>query len=331
MPHLSGTLPPSFSRWSVQMKYCFRSVAGAVLAALLFSFVGVPNPVAAADVVAPTSVVFDPGPKSRCFGLLREGEGIPPATRSDLQDMTGCGSVDDPQRVDGTCYERFPYTGAYGRACPAWDFVTLGWRSEDFQQYPGYDTEVWGNSGSPLTLKMQNNSAQKGDCTLREVAFSYNYVSSSLKRKPDGSTYNFSDGRLKVSYDAYASQTGGFACDEKRAILTTDLIYWVNGKLNLISVVHFNPGNFIPPNGDGVIWSNDCANGCRVTVPGQQIPAKTTARVSIDFTELAKKYSAYLGGAIPENSQLEAVQVVNSGRGTDLETRVSNATVTLEP
>ncbi|MFI2292018.1 hypothetical protein [Streptomyces niveus] len=313
------------------MKYLFRSVGGAVLAALIFSFVSDPSPVAAADVTAPTSVVFDPGPKARCFGVLREGTGIPPATQSDLQDMSGCGSVDDPQRVDDACYGRFPYTGAYGKACPAWDFVTLDWRSEDFQQYPGYDTEVWGNSGSPLTLKMQNNSAQKGDCKLREVAFSYHYVSSSLKRKADYSTYNFSDGRLKVSYDAYASQTGGFACAEKRAILTTDLIYFVNGKKNLISVVHFNPGNFIPPNGDGVIWSNNCADGCRVTVPGQQIPAMTTARVSVDFTELAKKYSAYLGGAIPADSRLEAVQVVNSGTGTDLETRVSNATVTLEP
>ncbi|MFD7093046.1 hypothetical protein [Streptomyces sp. NPDC059883] len=313
------------------MKLLFRTVVGTAMAALLFFLVGTPSP-AAAGVTAPTSIVFDPGPKYRCFGLEREPAGVPAATQNDLHDTSGCGPVDDPQRNDSSCYGRFPYTGAYGKTCPAWDFVTYDWTGESFRKYPGYDTQVWGNSGSPLTLTMQNNTAGIGDCKYREVAFSYHYPSSSLRRPAGGGEYKFSDGRLKVSYDAYAEQTGGFACGEKRAILTTDLIYMANGKKNVISVVHFNPGNFIPPNGDGVIWSNNCADGCRVTVPGQQIPAKATTRVSVDFTELAAKYGKYLGhSTIPTESNLLAVQLVNSVTGADLQTRVSNASVTLEP
>ncbi|MGW6600235.1 hypothetical protein [Streptomyces sp. NPDC055036] len=314
------------------MKPLFRAATGAAMAALLFFLVGTPSP-AAAGVTESTSVVFDPGPKNRCFGVVREPESIPAATTEDFHDTSGCGPVDDRQRVDDRCSSRFPYTGASGKACPAWDFVTYNWTREQFRTYPGYDTQVWGSTGSPLTLTMQNNATGTTGCELREVAFSYHYPSSSLRRKADGSTYHFSDGRLKVSYDAYAEQTGGFSCEEKRAILTTDLIYWVNGKLNVISVVHFNPGKFMePPNADGVMWTNNCANGCRLTVPGQQITAKTTTRVTVDFTELARKYAAYLGGdGIPASSQIEAVQMVNSGKGTDLKTQVSNASVTLEP
>ncbi|MFG2196688.1 hypothetical protein [Streptomyces sp. NPDC048639] len=311
-----------------------RYVVGAALSLLLIPLVSPAGPAGAADVTEPVPVVFDPGPKARCFGVVREFYSVTPQNETnDSYDTSGCGAVDDPARVDGNCQDRFPYTGAYGPACPAWDFVTMDWNSSGLRQYPGYDHQVWGSSGSPLTLVMQNNSRTLGDCTLREVAFSYHYPSSSLRRKENGNEYRLADGRLTVSYDAWAEQSGGFACDEKRAILTTDLIYKANGKKNVISVVHHDPGNFAgTPDQNGVLWKNDCADGCRVTVLGERIPAGSTTRISVDFTDLAGRLAPYLGhDPVPGDSSLLAVQIVNSGKGSDLQTRVSNAAVTLQP
>ncbi|MET9534930.1 MULTISPECIES: hypothetical protein [unclassified Streptomyces] len=272
------------------------------------------------------SIVYDPGPAHHCDSVSHESTGA----TSDA-DTSGCAALDDAERVDTSC-TWFPYEGRYGHACPSWRFITINWDEDRLRQYPGYDHQVAGAEGSPLTLTMQNNAKNVGNCDLHEVAFSYEYVGSSLRRDPSThEPYNFSDGRLTASYDAYAKQTGGFTCDEKRAILTTDLIYTVNGKTNLISVVHYDPGGFAGAGKDGVLWSNGCSDGCRVTVAGPPIEAGKTTHISDDFTALATKYASYLGGAVPKSSQIQAVQVVNSTRGADLETRVSHADVTLDP
>ncbi|MEU0277500.1 hypothetical protein [Streptomyces sp. NPDC006195] len=317
------------------MRRLFRYALGAALLALLVPLGAMASPVSASSpVTQSTSIVFDPGPKNRCFGVVGEFPDLPAGPPSTYYDTSGCRAVDNELRADDGCSDRFPYTDANNRkACPAWDFVTLNWKSDQRTKYPGYDAQVSGNSGSPLKLGMENNARQVGDCLLREVAFSYHYPSSSLRRPAPGQHYNFADGRLKVTYDAYAKQSGTFACGEKRAILTTDLIYKDGDRKNVISVVHFNPGKFIEPNADGVFWNNGCQdNSCRVTVQGQEIAAGTTSQVSVDFTALAQKYRSYLGGtAVPAESEVIAVQMVNSTMGADLRTEVSNASVTLEP
>lgn len=106
-----------------------------------------------------------------------------------------------------------------------------------------------GKSGTPLKLVLQNNSRSLRDavgsnqnCDLKEIAVSHEYIGSSIKRKADGSTYNFADGRAKVAYDTLVQQTGGFVCEEKRALLTTDFTYRTARGISVISVVHFDPG-----------------------------------------------------------------------------------------
>ncbi|MFE9048465.1 hypothetical protein [Streptomyces rubiginosohelvolus] len=141
---------------------------------------------------------------------------------------------------------------------------------------------------------------------------------------------------MKVAYDALVEQTGGFACEEKRALLTTDFIYRTARGINVISVVHFDPGPFSRPNDDGVLWSNNCrkadgtADGCRMTVHGEQLTLGERRHLEVDFSGIATKYRGYLNGeAVPSASQIEAVQVVNSGRGADLKAEISGLDVTL--
>ncbi|MEV8434667.1 hypothetical protein [Streptomyces chartreusis] len=304
--------------------------AVAALAALLIPYATSGEEEAAAATA--TSIVYDPGPRLRCYSASDESGGT-----NYGNDSRDCGAIDEPGRVDDSC-TWFGYSSPRGTQCPAWRFVTYGWDENRLRQYPGYDHQVQGPSGSPLKLVLQNNSRNLQDqCELKEVAFSYEYVGSSLKRRADGKEYNFSDGRTKVSYDASVEQSGDFRCAERRAILTTDFIYRTARGLNLISVVHYDPGAFSRPNEDGVLWSNGCKDGegrpsgCRVTVPGQRIEPGRTTRIDVDFTEVARQYARYLGGEpAPSPSQIEAVQVVNSTKGADLKAEVSHADVTVE-
>jgi hypothetical protein len=297
----------------------------AALVAVIVLFLSSPGG-SAAPAGQPRTLLYDPGPAHRCWSVAHESYG----GTSD-PDTSGCAALDTPERTDSTC-TWFPYEGRYGHACPGWRFVTRGWNGNDSGQRPGYNTSVHGR-GSSLTLTMKNDAEDVGDCDLYEVAFSYEYTGSSLRRNPTThQPYDFSDGRLKVSYDAYVDRSGEFGCAEKRAILTTDLIYYAHGKKNVISVIHYDPGHFAGSGRHGrVLWSNHCSDGCRIAVPGQPVTPGKTTPVSVDFTALASAYSAYLGGAVPKASRIEAVQVVNSTRGADLETRVSHADVTLDP
>ncbi|MGI5350290.1 hypothetical protein ACQEU8_19230 [Streptomyces sp. CA-250714] len=322
-------------RNSVRLPYPLRiGVPAAVLfAALAYSL---HDPAAAKPA---KSILYDPGPSLRCYSVSVETTG-----ENYGNDHRGCNAIDSPWRENNEGCKWFNYVSDAGRReCPAWRFINYGWPKERLGKYPGYDHQVKGASGSPLQLVMQNNSRTEGSCDLKEMAFSYEYIGSSIRRKESGETYNFADGPLKVSYDAFARKSGGFTCNEKRAILTTDLIYHVpGGGKDVISVVHYDPGHFMTPNADGVLWTNKCAGsvengkrvpGCRITVPGQQIQAGKTTRVSVDFTGLAKKYRKYLHQnsdrtGPPKESAIDSVQIVNSTKGADLETRVSHADVT---
>ncbi|MFD4023265.1 hypothetical protein ACFWRV_07035 [Streptomyces sp. NPDC058576] len=284
-----------------------------------------------------TSIVYDPGVKWRCYSVSNETGGS-----NYGNDSRDCGNIDHPNRVNAAC-TWFGYTSPRGVECPAWRFVTYNWEQEHLRTYPGYDHQVQGNSGTPLKLVLQNNSrglrnvvSHAQNCELKEVAVSHEYVGSSFKRKADGSTYNFADGQVKVSYDALVEQTGGFACEEKRALLTTDFIYRTARGINVISVVHFDPGPFSRPNDDGVLWSNNCrkadgtADGCRMTVYGERLTSGERRHLEIDFSGIATKYRGYLNDeAVPVASQIEAVQVVNSAKGADLKAEVSGLDVTL--
>ena len=139
-----------------------------------------------------------------------------------------------------------------------------------------------------------------------------------------------------------AEQSGSFHCTEQRAILTTDLIFFdtTHGRKDVISVVHYDPGNFMNAPAspvDGVLWQNGCAdNSCRVTVraPADQpiTTPGTTQHLTINFTALARQLATkYLGGlTIDSGTGIYAVQFVNSTRGADLQTRVSNVNVMVQ-
>ncbi|MFF7738399.1 hypothetical protein [Streptomyces sp. NPDC007984] len=308
------------------------AVVAAAAAAALIPFYG------SASTPKPKteSIVYDPGPKQRCYSVSDEAGGKNYGNRS-----TDCKNIDNANRVNSRC-TWFGYTSRRGVECPAWRFVTYNWDESKLRKYPGFDHQVQGPSGSPLKLVLQNNSRNlktaqnKQNCELKEVTFSYEYIGSSLKRPAGGGVYQFSDGRVNVAYDALVKQSGGFSCSEKRAILTTDFIYKTARGTNVISVVHFDPGSFMKPNADGVLWTNKCRtgagkpDGCRVTIHGQRLQPGKKSRISLDFTAIAEKYAKYLGNdPIPKKSQIESVQIVNSAKGADLKAEVSRADVTL--
>lgn len=326
------------------MMTLLRRTAPVMATAVLLLF-GMASGPASATVSTPTSIVFDPGPKNRCFYTEREFYApiTAAANQTPYYDDSGCAADDDPMRDDHKCLNdgSFPYVGPQGGACPAWDFITMNWQSSQYEQYPGYDTQVWGTNGSPLTLVLQSNTEPLGannDCNLRETTAAYQYPESGLRRKPDWTAYSVADGDLTVSYDAWAQQSGGFTCSEKRAIMTTDLLFWddAHSRNDVISVVNYDPGHFAgTPNADNVLWQNNCAgSSCRVTVLGQQIPAGSTTHLTIDFGALLQQLgNKYLGGLtqLDTGMQINAIQFVNSTRGADLQTRVSNADVVLQP
>lgn len=299
----------------------------------------------AAAVTAPVSIVFDPGPKNRCFHTSHEGV---TGTQTDYLDSSGCAADDDPQRNDTSCTQ-FPHIGPDGKnICPAWELITYGWDSGRFTLYPGYDTQIWGSNGAPLTLVLQNNSrplrtaSGDQDCSLRETTFAYDYPSSAIRRTPTWGEYTLADGKLVVSYDAWAQYGGDFGCDEKRAIMTTDLILDDATRKYVISVVHYHPGDTTSQVGD-VMWTNNCIDSldhpdhtndsCRVTVFGQPVGEATTTHLAIDFSALVDRVgSQYLKGLTSTSvARIHGIQFVNSTRGADLQTRVSGADVVLQP
>ncbi|MDI5971104.1 hypothetical protein POF50_017425 [Streptomyces sp. SL13] len=309
-----------------------RALRGRTLVVIMVAALAVPlglTASAAASAAGPVSVVYDPGPTNRCWELVQEDDPNPLPALSPLQDSSGCAADADPTRDDTSCAD-FAYPD-----CPAWRLHTYDWDyTDDFGRTPGYDFQVTG--GAPLTIAMDNDNAETADpCTLRETAFSYEYPSSSIRRKPDWSAYQLTDGDLTVSYDADIQQNGGFTCaSEKRAILTTDLIYSVGSQTYVLSVVHFDPGHFTPIQQGGYYWWNNCDGGCRLTVPGQQLTAGADGTITVDFTALLKQYAPYLGnadGTLPANAQLTAIQIVASNKGSDTSTRLTNVAVNLTP
>ncbi|MGW4746924.1 hypothetical protein ACWEPR_19170 [Streptomyces sp. NPDC004290] len=295
-------------------------------------------PAVPADGAAGSSILFDPGPRARCFSTLREFDGVAPtADRNNHHSKESCGQVDLPDRVDGHCAApAFPYQGATGPQCPAWDFVTVNWNGDDFGRRPGYTTAVTGLPSGGLALTLDNNSAGSRDCALRETSLSYQYPSDSLRRRPDGGAYGLGDGHLGVSYTARVELRSDFRCAEHRALLTTDLVYLQpDGRKNVISVIAYDPGasaNFTGP--DRVTWDNHCTGGgCRVMVlTGQPLIAGEEARIAVDFTDLAQRLRERLGGQGPtRDSRLIAVQIVTSTRGADLRATVSGVDAVMTP
>ncbi|MFS0910496.1 hypothetical protein AB3M89_01805 [Microbacterium sp. 179-I 3D2 NHS] len=136
---------------------------------------------------------------------------------------------------------------------------------------------------------------------------------------------------------------------EKRGILTTDLIWttpnplYVEGSttpgttdpdyVHLISVVHYNDNGW-GGSGDanGVLWHNECEEtkngvtftaGCRITIPDPNgyMTAYQPENIRIDFTAIAEQYAQYFdmpAGQIHPETYLRSVQVVTSGRGSDI-------------
>ncbi|MFB7377661.1 hypothetical protein ACFC6U_13520 [Kitasatospora purpeofusca] len=310
-----------------------RRTATAVAALLAAGMPAVP-----AHAAAGTSILFDPGPRARCFSTVREFYGVArTADPANHHSKEACGLVDLPGRGDSTCAPPgFPYQGAAGPQCPAWDFVTVNWNGGDFGHRPGYTTAVADLPSGGLALTLDNNSAEAGDCLLHEASLSYQYPSSSLRRRPDGSAYGLGDGHLRVGYTVRVELRSGFHCAERRAILTTDLVYLQpDGRKNVISVIAHDPGASADPTGpDRVTWDNHCAgDGCRVMVLTERpLSPGVDTRVDIDFTDLASRLRGLLGGRAPDlDSRLIAVQIVNSTRGADLRATVSGVDAVITP
>ncbi|MFS0895027.1 hypothetical protein [Microbacterium sp. 179-I 3D3 NHS] len=266
------------------------------------------------------SVLWDPGPTSRCFSVITEPHDIPSFT---WRDTSGCDEIDAQGRQDPNpnCWpttevgaDGFPkymgYVGAWGPTCPAWRINTWGWdHRTEWKKNPGFDVGITdGSPGESLQIALHNNArnlpADKV-CLLRENTISYDYPPSALKRMPG------LDENLTVTYNA--NVTGGgdaedYGCaTEQRSILTTDIIWvapnpdydpnWKPGdslvgrwseRTHLISVVHYNPNDWSTAGAkpkDGVLWWNKCESMETITVgfkkKEKQVPYADGCRVTI--------------------------------------------------
>ena len=291
-----------------------------------------------------TSILWDPGPRYRCYQVVEEHYGEPQGFQANpLKDTSECGPFLVPAREDPNCTAFGAFIGPNRPTCATWKFSTVGWYYQktqngpsEFRTSPGYDVGVTGGNGSPITARLVNKAYGLPDCNLREVAFSYEYPSSSfIKHRPDGPEYSLDDAQqFLVSYEMSISGVRNFSCQQgerKRNLVTTDFIYtYADGsgvwKKNVLSLVNFDPGLAYRPDAAGIYWEQSSAEGCRLMVAGPQVPVGGTHTVSVDFKDLVRRYSSKLchAGGVPANARVLAVQIVNSNAGSDSTVDVKN-------
>ncbi len=291
------------------------------------------------------SLLYDPGPRHRCFDVGEENPaGAQGYETNPWKDDSECSGFFVPQRADENCRAFGAIMAPDTPTCPTWKFITYGWyyrktpdAPSEFRvaSGPGYDLRAQGGDGGKITATLVNDAAGKPDaCTLREVTFAYEYPSSSFQRKPDWSAYTLGDSdRFDVSYSATISGLAPAQCaSEPRTFLTTDLIYAFTdsagrARTNVLSIIHFDAAGLTSP---GTIFWNACDDsGCRVAVPGPQIPAGRKSRVSLEFDALLREYGPQLGhpGGVPPDAVVTAVQIVSSNRGSDATVAVRDVAV----
>ncbi|MFS0895726.1 hypothetical protein [Microbacterium sp. 179-I 3D3 NHS] len=288
---------------------------------------------------SPESLLWDPGPRHRCWSVVEERPQGTPLTNLHAE-TSGCDEIDalavqlgmDRHDTNAACWPAGKaWVGVQGQTCPAWRFNTHGWLWGDSGgKTPGFDHWVEGADGSPLTLTLVNNAHNLGGtnpCRLTEVTATYEYLKAGLKRHPKLSEGLVFTGNLKVPSAPSAS-----SCGEDRKILTTDIMWTSSAtgadKVHLIQVVNFNPNGWdIASNDPRVLWDNKCEGGhCRISVadPSGYMSVGQDKQVSIDFTQLFETYKSYFAasGITAANSDVRAVQVVNSTVGANLTAQV---------
>ncbi|MER6467011.1 ricin-type beta-trefoil lectin domain protein [Streptomyces sp. NPDC001288] len=282
---------------------------------------------ASADGTASYSVLYDPGPAHKCYGLVIEG--VPDTTPDrSRENFSGCGD--------------FAADKEFTRGDPghsAWDIGTYGWNRGSWGRTPGYSfTPQTGTR----TVSMTNNAAGTG-CTLHETNVSYSYVGSQLRPNADRSAPTLADGTLDVTYHAKIHQKGGFTAGcQRRALLTTDFIFedpdHGAADPDVLSVVHFDPGHFMKKT-SGVLYQHEAcrtgAGGCRlqVSADSEMLGDSRSGAVSDDISALFDKYAyAFNPNHLPKSQfTLRAVQVVSTNVGTSTTTTVSDIDARLTP
>ncbi|WP_256106542.1 RICIN domain-containing protein [Streptomyces sp. ODS05-4] len=280
------------------------------------------------------SLLYDPGPSRDCHSMLIEE---PPDKNTAV----------DPARVSSKGCDAFDRTKEFTRenwAAPVWDLGTFGYNHGSWGQSPGYSFAQTPQTGAVKTVTMKNDAT--GTCGLRETNVSYTYSGSQIKPGPLRKRTTLADGRVNVSYDARIDRTGGFGCDEKRALLTTDFIvedaYHGSGSPHVISVVHYDPGNYSNKDtSDVVLWNTlkpgmtSCpAGGCRVMLRSdQKLTEGRQGRVDVDFSRLFQEFQHLLNPRkLPASAfVLRGVQVVSSNNGSTTTTSVSDVDTRLTP
>ncbi|MEU3535668.1 RICIN domain-containing protein [Streptomyces murinus] len=283
---------------------------------------------AAADTGS-SSLLYDPGPAHDCYALV-------------VEDPPDKNTTPDPGRTSSAGCGAFAGTEEFTRKSPerpTWDIGTYGWNTSNWGTSPGYSFTT---RTAAKTVTMQNDAS--GVCGLHETNVSYTYPDSQLKPGPDRAYRTAADGRINVSYRAKIQQTKPFTCGEKRALLTTDLIFedseHGSAHPDVISVVHYDPGTFKAPDSNGVVWytrddtTMTCPDGCRVMVRAPDLMKDATwASIDDDFSQLFDKYVDYVNPEhLPKSAfVLRGVQIVSSNTGSSTTASVSDVDARLTP
>lgn len=319
-----------------------RRLAAALFAATI-TFASVLLPAAghaSADTLRPYSLLYDPGPTNNCRSMVVEDPPDKNTTPNPLgTDLSGC----EADQGDPTFSED-----------SRWDLGTWGWNTSDWGRWPGYSFTQGAMNDGTGSKKITMRNTATNNCSLHELNLNYSY-STELRPDPQEKTVSMADGDVNVSYKAQISQNGGFACPERRALLTTDFILQNNSTQGLgaglpavISVAQYDSGP-ITSTASPIIWETrdakqgPCYDGCRIQVRSNQLLANSNqvqtsgslnmAQISNNFSSLFQKYKTYVdpSGAPLSDFTLRAIQVVSSNSGTDTTAGVGDVQATLTP
>ncbi|WP_143665423.1 RICIN domain-containing protein [Streptomyces sp. gb14] len=293
-----------------------------------------PSPAPKAAAPASHSLLYDPGPTRDCYSMLIEEppDGNTTVDRARVSSQ-GCGAFTQTKESTRNDW-----------SAPAWDIGIFGYNRSSWGRSPGYSFTQSPQTSGPKTVTMKNDAA--GTCGLRETNVSYTYSGSQIKTGPLRKKTTLGDGDVHVSYNARISRTGGFTCNEKRALLTTDFIvedaHHGPARPHVISVAHYDPGNFSNRAASEVLlWNTlkpgtaSCpAGGCRVMLRSdQKLVEGRQGRINVDFTRLFRQYEHLLNPRkLPASAfTLRGVQVVSSNNGSTTTTSVSGIDTRLTP
>ena len=292
-------------------------------------------------IASDTSMLFDPGPSFYCWEYTNTADG---------------GSPVNTTKTTSDC----PHFAGTGHSGSSWFTDQYGWVADEQKQYPGYDVEVAGTSGTPLAVTLTNNARTRGDCgvTVFEVAFTYLYDGFSFTKQPNGWEYNLNDyEEILVDYDIEIVSTtpadSSYACKYQRNYITTDFIYYYNTTCHstaincdaeykrVFSLKHFDPTNNNIDDPTDQKFQNACpsAGFCSLQVNEElRLSASPgTQHMSLEFKGLIEKWSAALNHSdgstsargVPATAKIYAIQLVSSNVENDSTVKIGNVTAVM--